>query len=40
MTVQAKGLGFMNRAQKNNIVDNGYKFAIYSLQLYALVTMT
>ena len=37
---QAKGLGFMNQAQKDSIVDNNYKFAIYSVQLYAIVTMT
>ena len=36
----AKGLGFMNQAQKDSHVDNNYKFAIYSLQLYAIVTMT
>ena len=37
---QAKGLGFMNQAQKNSHVDNNYTFAIYILQLYAMVTMT
>ena len=38
--LQAKGLGFMNQAKKDSVVDNNYKFAIYSVQLYAIVTMT
>ena len=32
-TKQAKGLGFINQAQKDSHVDNNYKFAIYSLHL-------
>ena len=36
---QAKGLGFMNQTQKDSHVDSNYKFAIYSLQLYAIVTL-
>ena len=40
ITIQAKGLGFMNQAHKDSNVDNNYKFAIYSLQLYAKVSMT
>ena len=38
--IQAKGLGFMNPAQKDSYEDNEQKFAIYSLQLYAMVTLT
>ena len=34
---QAKGLGFTNQTQKDSHVDNNYKVAIYSLQLYAIV---
>ena len=37
---QAEESGFMNQDQKDSHVDNNYKFAIYSLQLYAIVTMT
>ena len=36
---QAKGLDFM-KAQKDSHVDNYYKFARYSPQLYAVVKMT
>ena len=35
---EAKGSGFMNQAQKDSFVDNNYKFAIYSLQSYAIIT--
>ena len=38
--LDAKGLGSMNQAQKDCHIDNNSKFAIYSLQLYAIVTMT
>ena len=34
---QAKGLSFMNQAKKDSHVDN-YNFAIYSLQLYAIIS--
>ena len=30
----------MNQAEKNSHVGNNYKFAIYDLQLYKIVTMT
>ena len=39
-TKQAEGSGFMNKAQKDSLVDNNNKVAIYSLQLYAVVNMT
>ena len=38
--LDAKGFGSMNQAQKDCHVDNNSKFAIYSLHLYAIVTMT
>ena len=37
---QVMGLGFMKQAKNDSHIDNNYKFAIYSLQLYAKVTMT
>ena len=40
MIEQSQGLGFMNQAQNDSHVDNNYNFALYSLQLYAIVTMT
>ena len=40
ITIQAKGLGFVNQAHKDSNLDNNYKFAIYSLQLYAIVSIT
>ena len=38
--IQAKGLDFMNKVQKESHIDNNYKFAVYILQLYGIVTMT
>ena len=37
---QSEGAGFINQAQKDSHEDNNYKFAIYSLQLYAIITIT